>query len=146
MDDLDQKIFQLLQENGRASYARIAKDVGVSAGTVRHRVQSLIQDEIIRVVAVPDLEKMGYSTVALVGVQADPDKVDSVAERLVQLPEAYYVSLTTGTYDILILAAVSSLQELRGFLSQKVGIIPGVQRTETSIQVAIVKHGYPIFL
>jgi len=98
------------------------------------------------VVAVPDLEKMGYSTVALVGVQADPDKVDSVAERLAQLPEAYYVSLTTGTYDILILAAVSSLQELRGFLSQKVGIIPGVQRTETSIQVAIVKHAYGIFL
>ncbi len=146
MDDLDQKIIQLLQANGRASHVRVAKDVGVSEATVRRRLQSLIQDEIIRVVAVPDLEKMGYTIVALVGVQVDPDKIDSVAERLAQLPEAHYVSLTTGTYDIFILAAVSSLQELRWFLSQKVGIITGVQRTETSIQVAIVKHGYSIFL
>ena len=146
MDDLDQKIIHLLQANGRASHVRIAKDVGVNEATVRRRVQSLIQDEIISVVAVPDLEKIGYTTVALVGVQADPDKIDSVAERLAQLPEARYVSLTTGTYDIFILAAVSSLQELRWFLRQKVGIITGVQRTETSIQIAIVKHGYPIFL
>ena len=146
MDDLDQKIIQLLQADGRASHVRIAKDVGVSEGTVRRRLQNLIKDEIIRVVAVPDLGKMVYTTVALVGVQADPDKIDSVAERLAQLPEAHYVSLTTGTYDIFILAAVSSLQELRWFLSQKVGIITGVQRTETSIQVAIVKHGYSIFL
>jgi len=146
MDDLDQKIIQLLQANGRASHVRIAKDVGVSAGTVRRRIQILIQNEIIRVVAVPDLEKMGYTTVALVGVQADPDKIDSVAERLAQLPEAHYVSLTTGTYDIFMLAVVSTLQELRWLLSQKVSTITGVQRTETSIQVAIVKHGYSIFL
>ena len=144
MDDLDRKLMELLQVNGRASNARIARDVGVSEGTVRRRLRRLIQEEIIRVVAVPDPEKMGFTTVALVGIQADPDKIDSVAERLSQLPEAQYVSLTTGSYDLFIWVALSSAEELGKFLRQKVGITPGIRRTETFVHLAIVKKGYGI--
>ena len=95
-------------------------------------------------VAVPDPEKMGFNTVALVGIQADPDKIDSVAERLAQLPEAQYVSLTTGSYDLFIWVALSSAEELGKFLRQKVGITPGIRRTETFVHLAIVKKGYGI--
>ena len=146
MYDLDQKIIQLLQANGRASHVRIAKDVGLSEATVRRRLQSLIQDEIIRVVAVPDLKKMGYTTVALVGVQADPDKIDAVAEKLAQLPEAHYVSLTTGSYDIFMWVALASSEGLGKFLRQKVGVTEGIRRTETFVHLAIAKKGYGIMV
>ena len=56
MDTLDRKIIALLESNGRASNARIARDVGVSEGTVRRRLKRLIQDNIINVVALPDPE------------------------------------------------------------------------------------------
>ena len=144
MDDLDRKLIALLQVNGRASNARIARDVGVSEGTVRRRLRRLIQEEVIRVVAVPDPEKMGFNTVALVGIQADPDKIDAVAEKLAQLPEAHYVSLTTGSYDIFIWVALSSSEELGKFLRQKVGITEGIRRTETFVHLAIAKKGYGI--
>ena len=144
MNDLDRKLIELLQVNGRASNARIARDVGVSEGTVRRRLRKLIQDEIIRVVAVPDPAKMGYTTVALVGIQADPDKLDSVAEQLARLSESQYVSLTTGSYDIFIWVALPSSEELGRFLLQKVGMIPGIRRTETFVHLAIVKKGYGI--
>ena len=144
MNDLDRKLIELLQVNGRASNARIARDVGVSEGTVRRRLRKLIQDEIIRVVAVPDPAKMGYTTVALVGIQADPDKLDSVAEQLARLSESQYVSLTTGSYDIFIWVALPSSEELGRFLRQKVGMIPGIRRTETFVHLAIVKKGYGI--
>ena len=85
MDDLDRKIIELLQTNGRASNAQIAREVGVSEGTVRRRLRHLIQSEIIRVSAIPDPEKIGYNTVALVGIQADPDKIDEVASNLAKL-------------------------------------------------------------
>ncbi len=144
MDDLDRKIIELLQVNGRASNARIARDVGVSEGTVRRRLRRLIQDEIIRVVAVPDPEKMGLSTVALIGIQADPDKLDDVAERLAALPETQYVSLTTGSFDLFIWAALPSSEELGNFLRHSVGVINGVRRTETFVNLVIVKKGYGI--
>ena len=144
MDDLDRKIIELLQINGRASNARIARDVGVSEGTVRRRLRRLVQDEIIRVVAVPDPEKMGLSTVALIGIQADPDKLDDVAARLADLPETQYVSLTTGSFDLFIWVALLSSEELGNFLRHRVGVINGVRRTETFVNLVIVKKGYGI--
>lgn len=144
MDDLDRKIIELLQINGRASNARIARDVGVSEGTVRRRLRRLVQDEIIRVVAVPDPEKMGLSTVALIGIQADPNKLDDVAERLAALPETQYVSLTTGSFDLFIWVALPSSEELGNFLRHSVGVIDGVRRTETFVNLVIVKKGYGI--
>ena len=144
MDDLDRKIIELLQINGRASNARIARDVGVSEGTVRRRLRRLVQDEIIRVVAVPDPKKMGLSTVALIGIQADPDKLDDVAERLAALPETQYVSLTTGSFDLFIWVALLSSEELGNFLRHRVGVIAGVRRTETFVNLVIVKKGYGI--
>lgn len=144
MDDLDRKIIELLQINGRASNARIARDVGVSEGTVRRRLRRLVQDEIIRVVAVPDPEKMGLNTVALIGIQADPNKLDDVAERLAALPETQYVSLTTGSFDLFIWVALPSSEELGNFLRHSVGVIDGVRRTETFVNLVIVKKGYGI--
>lgn len=144
MDDLDRKIIELLQINGRASNARIARDVGVSEGTVRRRLRRLVQEEIIRVVAVPDPEKMGLSTVALIGIQADPNKLDDVAERLAALRETQYVSLTTGSFDLFIWVALPSSEELGNFLRHSVGVINGVRRTETFVNLVIVKKGYGI--
>ena len=144
MDDLDRKIIELLQLNGRASNARVARDVGVSEGTVRRRLRRLIKDETIRVVAVPDPEKMGFNTVALIGIQADPDKIDEVAEGLAELAETQYVSLTTGSFDIFIWVALPSSEELGNFLRRKVGVTPGIRRTETFVNLAIRKKGYGI--
>ena len=146
MDELDRRIIELLQVNGRASNARIARDVGVSEGTVRRRLRRLVQDETIRVVAVPDPEKMGFNTVALIGIQADPDKIDDVAEGLSELAETQYVSLTTGSFDIFIWVALPSSEELGNFLRRKVGITPGIRRTETFVNLAIRKKGYGIVI
>ena len=144
MDDLDRKLIELLQINGRASNASIARDVGVSGGTVRRRLRRLIQDGTIRVIGVPDPHKMGLNTVALVGIQTDLDKIDSVAATLAQLPQVQYVSLTTGSYDIFIWVAMSSSEELGNFLRQKVGAAEGIRRTETFVHLDIVKKGYGI--
>lgn len=146
MDDLDRRIIELLQRNGRASNARIARDVNVSEGTVRRRLRRLIQDEYIRVVAVPDPEKMGLNTVALIGIQAEPDKLDDVAERLAQLSETQYVALTTGSFDIFIWVALATSEELGMFLRRKVGVIPGIRRTETFVNLFIRKKGHGIVI
>ena len=72
MDELDRRIISLLQMDGRASNAKIAREVGVSEGTVRRRLRRLIQEDVVKVVAVPNLEKLGYATTALIGLQTGP--------------------------------------------------------------------------
>ena len=146
MDELDGRIIEILQKDGRASNAHIAREVGVSEGTVRRRLRRLIQDGVIDVIAVPNLEKMGYRTAALVGLQTDPGRIDSVADALSQLPEVHFVALTTGAQDIFIWVALGSSEELGEFLRNRVGVVPGVRRTETYVNLAIKKRTYGLVL
>ena len=146
MDELDTKIVQLLQADGRASNAHIARIVGVSEGTVRRRLRRLVQDEIVKVIAVPNLGKMGYNTAALIGLQTDPGRVDDVAEAIATLEEAQYVAVTTGAYDVFTWVGLTSASELGAFLRSKIGTIPGVRRTETFVNLAIKKRTYGLVL
>jgi len=146
MDELDGRIIEILQKDGRASNAHIAREVGVSEGTVRRRLRRLIQDGVIDVIAVPNLEKMGFKTAALVGLQTDPGRIDNVADALGQLPEVHFVALTTGAQDIFIWVALGTSEELGEFLRNRVGVIPGVRRTETYVNLTIKKRTYGLVL
>ena len=146
MDELDRKIIALLQLDGRASNAKIAREVGVSEGTVRRRLRKLLDDDVVRVVAVPNLEKLGFSTTALIGMQTGPGKSDVVAESLINLPEAHYVAVTTGAYDVFVWAGLESAESLGQFLRSKIGPIDGVQRTETFVNLSIKKRTYGLVL
>lgn len=135
MDKLDSKIIQILQEDGRASNAGIARKVGVSEGTVRRRLKRLIQEEFIKVVALPDAAKLGFDSQALVGVQVDPDKIDQVADALGGLSEINWVAITTGSFDVFAWATLQSAEALGIFLRTKIGTIQGVRRTETFVNL-----------
>jgi Lrp/AsnC family transcriptional regulator for asnA, asnC and gidA len=144
MDTLDRKIISRLESNGRASNAQIARDVGVSEGTVRRRLKRLIEESIITVVALPDPGKLGYNSEAIIGVQVDPDQVDAVAERLSSLKHTRWVAVTTGTYDVFAWATLTTAEALGIFLREEVGVIPGVRRTETFVNLAVTKREYGI--
>ena len=140
LDDLDDKLINLLQTDGRASNIELAKKVGVSEGTVRRRFRNLIRDEIIRVVAIPDPSKLGRNTTALIGLQVDPALVDPVASELAKIPEVQYAAVTTGAYDVFLWVALGSPEELSNFLRTRVGSIGGVRRTETFVNLSIKKN------
>ncbi|MCE2463545.1 MAG: Lrp/AsnC family transcriptional regulator, partial [Dehalococcoidia bacterium] len=139
MDELDKRIIKLLQVDGRASNARIAREVGVSEGTVRRRLRHLIQGDVIKVIAVPNLEQMGYGTAALIGIQTDPGKIHEVTNAIPSLYDTHYVSMTTGAYDIFAWVGLESPERLGTFLRGQIGTIPGVRRTETFVNLSITK-------
>jgi len=140
MDELDRKIIALLQLDGRASNAKIAREVGVSEGTVRRRLRRLVQDDVVNVIAVPNLEKLGYGTTALIGLQTGPGRSDAVAEEIANMEESHYVAVTTGTYDVFVWAGLESAESLGDFLRTKVGKLEGVQRTETFVNLSMKKR------
>ncbi len=146
MDELDRKIIALLQIDGRASNAKIAREVGVSEGTVRRRLRRLIQDDVIKVIAVPNLEKLGYGTTALIGLQTGPGRSDAVGDAIATMEESHYVAVTTGAYDVFVWAGLESAESLGDFLRTKIGHIDGVQRTETFVNLSIKKRTYGLVL
>jgi len=144
MDELDRSIIAILEENGRASNARIARTVRVSEGTIRRRLKRLISDGIINITALPDPQKLGYQSEALIGVQVDPDKTADVASSLSLLDNTRWVAITTGSFDVFTWVTLPNAEALGLFLRERVGIIPGVRRTETFVNLGIRKRQYGI--
>ena len=141
MDELDWKIIEVLQEDGRASNAGIARDADVSEGTVRRRLKRLIDEEYIKVVAMLDPKKMGFTAEALIGVQVDPNRIDQIAADIAELNDVSWVAVTSGSYDIFAWATLESSEALGVFLRTKIRMIPGVRRTETFINLVAKKRG-----
>jgi Lrp/AsnC family transcriptional regulator for asnA, asnC and gidA len=142
MDELDRKIIGILQQDGRASNAKIARQLGVSEGTIRRRLKRLIEDEAIQVLALPEPSKLGYGTEAIVGLQVDPGMIEDVAAALASVPEALNVSVTTGAFDLFAWVALPSSEELHSFLLAVVGNIPGVRRSETFVIMSVKKRTF----
>ncbi|MBI2856671.1 MAG: Lrp/AsnC family transcriptional regulator [Chloroflexi bacterium] len=142
MDELDRKIIGILQQDGRASNAKIARQLGVSEGTIRRRLKRLIQDEAMQVVAMPEPSRLGYATEAVVALQVDPGKLEDVAEELAKVPETLYVSITTGAFDIFAWVALPSQEALHNFLLSTIGNIPGVKRSETFVNLSVKKRSF----
>ena len=135
MDELDRKIIEILQTDGRAAHAYMARALRCSEGTVRRRLNKLIEDKIIRVVAIAEPEQLGYHTSAFIGLQIDPARVESVADTLADLPETEHVAITTGSYDIFLWVNLASSEALASFLHHKVGTVEGVRQTETFVSL-----------
>jgi Lrp/AsnC family transcriptional regulator for asnA, asnC and gidA len=146
MDELDRKIMTFLQLDGRSSNAKIAREMGVSEGTVRRRLKRLILDNAVKVMAVPNLEKMGYATTALVGVQTAPGESEAVADVISKNDKVHYVAVTTGAFDVFVWAGFESAENLGEFLRTQIGTIEGVQRTETFVNLNIKKRGYGLMV
>ena len=140
LDEIDGKLIELLQRNGRASNIELARQMGVSEGTIRRRFRNLVKEEVIRVVAIPDASKLGKRMSALIGLRVDPAYVESVAERLAAMEEVQYSAVTTGAFDVFCHVALGSPLELSDFLRNRVGEIEGVRRTETFVNLSVKKN------
>ena len=140
MDKLDEKIIVELQHNGRQTNTEIARKLGVSEATVRRRIERLLVTGVIRVAALPDLAKVGYTTVALIAIQGKLQQLDNIADALAAHSNVHYLAQTAGRYDIIIWALFKSTKELADFLKHDLAAISGIERTETLINMDVQKR------
>lgn len=88
MTELDQKILQILIEDGRKSFAEIAREFGISRVHVRDRVQKMISDGVIeKFTLIVNPDKIGSTVSAFFDVEVDPQGIEVVAEDLARQPE-----------------------------------------------------------
>ena len=141
MDKLNKNIIEILKSDGRIPNAEIARNLGVSEGTIRRRIKIMIDEKVLNVYAVPDPKKTGYNEEALIGIQVDPNKLDQVGESIAGHEYATWVSRTTGGFDIFTWVTVPDSKELTNFLTYFLGNLDGVNKTETFISLDILKRG-----
>ena len=134
-------IIEELQRDGRMPYASIGKAVGLSEAAVRQRVQRLLENGVMQIVAVTNPLQLGFARQALIGIHAEGD-IEPVAEALAAMPEVDYVIVTAGSFDIIVEVVCESDDHLLELLSKRIRSLSGVMSTETFVYLKLHKQTY----
>jgi Lrp/AsnC family transcriptional regulator, regulator for asnA, asnC and gidA len=139
VDDVDRRIIEALQQNGRESFRGIAAQVGVSEATVRARYGRLTSEGILQVVGVTNPLGLGFEQ-ALVGIKTSGPP-SAVADEISKWPEADYVVVTAGQFDVVVEVVASGRVELLE-LTNRIRALDGVVSTETFLYLEMWKQLY----
>ena len=130
LDPVDFGIIKILKDNARTPYLNIAKKLNVSESTIRNRVSNLQEKGVIKGFSVVlDPNKLGYGSVAFVGIDVQPEKFLYVAKKLTEFDNVKMVATTTGDHMIMTEIWGEKAAELRNFISERIEKITGVTRT-----------------
>ena len=141
LDDVSKRIIELLQQDGRKSYASMALEVGLSEAAVRQRVQRLLDADVMQIVAVTDPLQVGFQRQAMVGVRVGGD-VAPVAEALSAMTEVSYAVTTAGSFDLLVEVVCEDDDHLLELVTQRIRSIKNVSATETFVYLKLNKQLY----
>ena len=141
LDDIDKAIIRELQLDGRTPYAKLGPAVGLSQAAVRQRVQRLIENGVMQVVAVTDPLMLGFTLEAMIGVEVDGD-LRAVATKVAQVDNVDYVVVTTGRFDLVVEVVCRDHEELLHLINDVIRAIPGVRATETFTYLHLEKQTY----
>ncbi|WP_051400243.1 Lrp/AsnC family transcriptional regulator [Haloechinothrix halophila] len=141
LDDTSKAIIEQLQQDGRRAYGAIGKAVGLSEAAVRQRVQKLIDNGVIQIVAVTDPTEVGFARQAMIGIKATGD-LEPISDALAEMDEVDYVVITAGSFDLIAEVVCESDEHLLEVLTKRIRSIPGVVSTESFVYLRLRKQTY----
>ncbi len=142
LDETDLKIIDALHKDGRVAFAQIAEQLGVSPGMIRQRYNRLVDQGYLKVVAITNPLRMGFKTMAMIGIRAEGSKLLDVAEKVSKLDEVIYMIIASGRYDIFAEVVCRDHGDLLRFLTEKLSTIDGIRESESFMHLKIIKEVY----
>jgi len=143
LDEVDQAIVSRLAVDARVSNGQIATDLGVTEGTVRARIKRMEEEKLIRLTAVTNIDRFGDALIAYIWIEVERgDRTRAVAKTLAAIPELGFVGVMLGRSDILVITMVRNTEHLAEFVHNRISVIDGVRRTESTLGVNFIKHDY----
>ena len=147
IDDIDRKILDRLQQEGRKTASEIAKELSLTVPTITERIRKLQDGSVIQAFqAIIDPRSVGLDVTAIITViSSSSDKYNNVIEKAKHTPEVIQCFSTTGTGSLMLLVATENSQTLEELL-RNIQSWPNVTRTETQVILSSYKtrHQLPI--
>lgn len=140
MDDVDTAILRSLIKNSRITISQMSKEIDIPDATISNRLKKLEDDVIKRYTMILDWQKIGLEITAIIIIQTESEKHESVKEELSKLEEVSEVYSVSGEYDILIKVWVPGIEELNQLINTKIRSIDGVEDLTEMIVMERVKE------
>ncbi len=142
LDETDLKIIEALHKDGRVAFAQIAEQLNVSPGMIRQRYNRLVEQGYLKVVAITNPLRMGFTTMAMIGIRVEGSKLLTVAEKVSKLDEVIYMIISSGRFDIFAEVVCRSHEDLLRFITEKLSVIDGIRESESFMHLKIIKEVY----
>ncbi|WP_076756972.1 Lrp/AsnC family transcriptional regulator [Edaphobacillus lindanitolerans] len=134
LDRIDQRILNLLVEDGRRSYVEIAAELNLSRVAVRDRIQNMKESGIIEnFTVVINSERVGKGVSAFFEVDCDPSSLVDVAHSLVEIPDVASCYQMTGPSTLHVHVLVEDFPDLERFINEKLYALDGITRVESHV-------------
>lgn len=141
IDSIDEQIVRLLGQDGRQTSEQLAKQLNISAATVRRRIRKLVENNLLHFAAVVDPSDFGFPILAVIVVDVVPDKLEIALEELDKQPGVKWIANSFGHYDIVAGVRFRSMDDLYVFTTKTLPQIDGVKDSETFICLKGKKKG-----
>ena len=133
IDATDQRILALLRQDARASTSALGRKLRLSRTTVQSRIERLVARGIIAGFTVRMGDAYARTQIrAHVMIKTLPklaSRVESELRRLAEVRKLYAIS---GIHDFIAELVTDSVEEMDALLD-RIGVLDGVDRTESSI-------------
>jgi DNA-binding Lrp family transcriptional regulator len=144
------EIFEILEQNGRATAEQISTMVDKPVSAVKKIIKQAEKDgTILKYKAIINWPKVGKEDIrALIEVRVTPQRdvgFNAIAERIYQFPEVYSAYVVSGTYDLALLVKGKNMHEISSFVTEKLAPLERVQSTVTHFLLKRYKENGEIF-
>jgi DNA-binding Lrp family transcriptional regulator len=142
LNETDKKILQGLLDDARFSSRQIAKNVGVSVGTVLSRIKKMEAEGLIKGYSVIlNHEKLGYELTVVTEITVSKGRLVEMEKEIAKIPNVCSVYDVTGLTDAIIVAKFRNREEL-GQFTKRLLALPYLERTNTHVVLTTVKEDF----
>jgi Lrp/AsnC family transcriptional regulator for asnA, asnC and gidA len=142
IDQVSKRIIEMLQVDGRRSFAGIAEELNVDEESVAQRVEHLTDAGVIQITAVSDPLQLGFARQAMLGITVEKGQEKRVAAHLAEVQEIVYIVLTAGGFSILAEVVGTSDAHLLELVTSVIKPTPGVLTIHTFLYQELQKQTY----
>jgi len=144
LNEVDKKILKALLEDARLSSRQIAKNVGVSTGTVLSRIKKMEEEGLIKgYSALLDHEKLGYQLTVVTEITVSKGRLVEMENEIAKIPNVCGVYDVTGLTDALVIAKFRTRDDL-GHFTKRLLALPYLERTNTHVVLTTVKENFQL--
>jgi len=145
-ENVDLRIINLLQEDSRLSYNKIASRLGISAGTAFNHVKNLEKRGVLKNYAViVDAPKLGYGLTAVILIQVEGRHLTDVEDEISKAANVVAAYNTTGDYDLVVITKFKDEVGMNAFIKNLLAV-PFIRRTVTNVALDVIKEDLRIKL
>jgi DNA-binding Lrp family transcriptional regulator len=142
LSETDKKILKNLLEDARFSSRQIAKNVGVSVGTVLSRIKKMEDGGLIKGYSVIlDHEKIGYELTVVTEITVSKGRLVEMENEIAKVPGVCGVYDVTGLTDAIIIGKFKNREDLGKFTKHLLAL-PYIERTNTHVVLTTVKENF----